>query len=143
MNNIIDEIDDSELIKILEKSFLGNDKISGRYISEFKPKDSLINENYPFEHFKPNFEGINNERLIYKKAYAFQNIFFCILNQTRYEIIYNLIDTRKDFDIIVSWYQHNNCLQNSEKISKFLENFIKYESNHTFEFKDYEVLKFI
>ncbi|KAM0673660.1 hypothetical protein GVAV_002748 [Gurleya vavrai] len=143
LNNIIDEIDNSEFFKILEKSFLGNDKISGRYISEFLTTNLEFLLDFAFKHTNKNTENTKNECLIFKKAYAFQVIFFFILNQTRYEIIYNLIDTRKYFDIIVSWYQHNNFLQNSEKVFKFLENFIKYESNYIFEFKHHKFLKFI
>ncbi|KAM0674346.1 hypothetical protein GVAV_001959 [Gurleya vavrai] len=143
LNNIIDEINETEFFSIFKKSFLDDDKICGRYISEFLTTNSEFLLDFAYKHIDKNAENIKNERLIFEKAYAFQNIFFFILNQTRYEIIFNYIDTREKLDIIVSWYQHNNSLQNSKKIIKFLENLIQYNSNRIFEFKHHKILKFI
>ncbi|KAM0673249.1 hypothetical protein GVAV_003216 [Gurleya vavrai] len=143
MNKIIDEINISELINIFEKSFLGYDKISERSIDEFMTNSPLSYENIVCERFKTNMKDIKNEPLIFKKAYAFQNIFLFILDQTRYEIIFNSIKTQKDFDIIVSWNQHYNFRQNLDRIFSILINTDFICSDYPFAFLIHKKLEFI
>ncbi|KAM0675047.1 hypothetical protein GVAV_001386 [Gurleya vavrai] len=142
MNIIIDEIPDSELINIFEKSFLGEDKISGRYIYEFLSKSSDFLFDFVIKHLKTNIKDIKNEPLIYKEAYAFQDIFIFIFNQTRYEMVYNLLSAQKNFDILISWYQHYNSQQNSEKIFKILKDSDKYKIKLCKEYTPYAFLEF-
>ncbi|KAM0674508.1 hypothetical protein GVAV_002123 [Gurleya vavrai] len=142
MNIIIDEIPVSELINIFEKSFLGDDKISGRYIYEFLSKSSDFLFDFVIKHLKTNIKDIKNEPLIYKEAYAFQDIFIFIFNQTRYEMVYNLLGAQKDFSILISWYQHYNSQQNSEKIFKILRDSDKYKIKLFKEYTPYAYLKF-
>ncbi|KAM0676374.1 hypothetical protein GVAV_000339 [Gurleya vavrai] len=143
MNNIIDEIDDSKFINLFEKSFLSNDKISGRYIYEFLTKDSEFLLDFAYNYLKINTEDINYEPLIFKKAYAFQDIFFFILNQTRYEIFFNSIEIKKDFFIFISWYEHYDSQQNFNQIFSILIKSDVLESRIPFANKSHTLLEFI
>ncbi|KAM0674354.1 hypothetical protein GVAV_001967 [Gurleya vavrai] len=110
MNNLIDSINHSDIFKIFETSFWAHEIISNKFIRDFL-ENSKKNDN---------FVEINNQ-IVLKKSEALQNVFLFIFDQTRHELMRTLINSGKDYSLILTFDFHENYKQSVRKIEDTLK----------------------